>query len=231
LPIDPAVRSLPFVLSFLVHAGALVALAVTVTRKPSERAPGHAFLALEEAAPSPCPPDEPPPEVVPEDSPPPDMVIEPEREAEPEPTTIDYEDWERCEPISLRSPAAPPVVRIPALPHREKKPEAKPPAPVPVAAASAPVVRAAVPRAEGCKPPRYPVSAQRLGLEGRVVLRVEVSAEGIPVCVEVEQSSGHEILDEAALAAVREYVFVPASEDGRAVASVVHIPFNFRLRS
>ncbi|HRE87047.1 MAG TPA: TonB family protein, partial [Accumulibacter sp.] len=38
--------------------------------------------------------------------------------------------------------------------------------------------------------PLYPAASRRLGEEGRVVLRVTVSAEGLPVSVEIKQASG-----------------------------------------
>ncbi|WP_313952842.1 TonB family protein, partial [Accumulibacter sp.] len=47
-------------------------------------------------------------------------------------------------------------------------------------------------------PPVYPESSRRLGEEGRVLLRIRVSAQGLPTSVEIKQSSGFRRLDEAA---------------------------------
>ena len=69
-----------------------------------------------------------------------------------------------------------------------------------------------------------------MGHEGRVVLRVHVGVGGRPLAVEVEESSGYPLLDEAAAAAVRDWTFEPAREGDRAVESVVRVPFRFRLR-
>lgn len=78
--------------------------------------------------------------------------------------------------------------------------------------------------------PVYPPASRRLGEEGRVVLRVTVSAEGLPASVEITQSSGYRRLDEAARAAVERWRFVPARRGALAVESSVLIPLQFALR-
>jgi protein TonB len=77
--------------------------------------------------------------------------------------------------------------------------------------------------------PRYPESARRAGIEGRVVLRVTVTAGGSSEAVVVEQSSGHALLDRSALAAVRRWRFLPARRGGIVVSSEIAIPILFRL--
>lgn len=79
--------------------------------------------------------------------------------------------------------------------------------------------------------PDYPAQAKRMGWEGRVVLRVEVLANGNAGAVSVAKSSGHELLDEAALEAVRRWQFVPAKRDGTAVKSSVNVPITFNLKN
>lgn len=78
-------------------------------------------------------------------------------------------------------------------------------------------------------PPRYPRAAIRRSLEGLVILLVTVSVEGACIGVRVEQSSGHDILDEAALEAVRNWSFVPGRRGKRPVAAAVRVPIRFRL--
>ena len=78
-------------------------------------------------------------------------------------------------------------------------------------------------------PPAYPPIAKRRGEEGKVLLRVLVSADGRAVTVDLQQSSGSVPLDEAALSAVRQWRFVPAKMDGLAVESRVQVPIIFRL--
>ena len=55
--------------------------------------------------------------------------------------------------------------------------------------------------------PAYPPAAQRRGLEGQVVLKVHVLPNGQPDSVTVARSSGHPILDDAALKAVMQWAF------------------------
>jgi len=92
---------------------------------------------------------------------------------------------------------------------------------------SAPEYRAAY--LENPQPP-YPISARRRGLEGTVVLRVEVLANGSCGRLEVKNGSGHEILDSAAAQAVKSWRFAPARRGGDALAAWVEIPVTFRLK-
>ena len=79
--------------------------------------------------------------------------------------------------------------------------------------------------------PVYPVASRRLGEEGRVLLRVRVSAHGQPLEVDVKQSSGFSRLDEAARAAVERWRFVPARQGTEAVEASVLVPLHFSLDS
>lgn len=79
--------------------------------------------------------------------------------------------------------------------------------------------------------PVYPSASRRLGEEGRVVLRVAVSAEGLAERVEIKQSSGFRRLDEAARAAVERWRFVPARRGATAIESSVLVPLQFNLRN
>ncbi|MEW5756273.1 MAG: energy transducer TonB [Pseudomonadota bacterium] len=79
--------------------------------------------------------------------------------------------------------------------------------------------------------PAYPSLSRRLREEGIVLLRVYVDAGGSPAQLELKQSSGHDRLDRAALETVRHWRFVPARQDGEAVAGWVVVPISFTLRS
>jgi protein TonB len=83
--------------------------------------------------------------------------------------------------------------------------------------------------AAGNPKPSYPAEARQRGIEGHVVLRVSVDANGAATTVSVLSSSGHESLDDAALAAVRRWRFVPATRAGVAVAATADVPIQFRL--
>lgn len=77
--------------------------------------------------------------------------------------------------------------------------------------------------------PAYPAEALRQGLTGRVVLRVQVDSAGVVVVASVLRSSGHAILDEAALAGVRQWRFQPAKQLGVAIEKEIAVPITFRI--
>jgi protein TonB len=78
-------------------------------------------------------------------------------------------------------------------------------------------------------PPAYPASARRLHEQGTVLLRVRVSAQGAPLEVLIDGSSGSPRLDEAAMAAVRQWRFVPAQRGAAPLEAWVLIPLEFVL--
>jgi protein TonB len=77
--------------------------------------------------------------------------------------------------------------------------------------------------------PRYPDSARREGKEGRVLLRVLVDEEGRTKAIEVNTSSGHDMLDQAATEALKKWRFVPARAGGKPVETWVKVPIEFQL--
>ncbi len=77
--------------------------------------------------------------------------------------------------------------------------------------------------------PPYPMVARRMGWEGRVILNVEVLAEGACGAVHVFRSSGHEVLDNAAMNTVKTWRFIPAKRAGRAFTQWFKVPINFSL--
>jgi protein TonB len=139
--------------------------------------------------------------------------------------------------------APPPVEQPPATEEAEAPPPAMdvPPAqigPGPVALpAPAPVAKplpvvAAHEGANYLKNPRpaYPEVALRREWQGEVLLRVRVSPDGRAAGITVQRSSGREVLDEAAVEAVRGWSFVPARQGGAAVGGWVTVPIVFRLQ-
>jgi len=79
------------------------------------------------------------------------------------------------------------------------------------------------------QPPPYPVDAIRLRLEGVVMLQLRITAAGNVEDVQLIQSSGHRVLDEAAIKAVAQWKGEPAKRWGRPVESVERLPIRFRL--
>ena len=142
-----------------------------------------------------------------------------------------------------------PAPSVIAVDQAEAAPAVTAPAPV-VEAPAAPVVVAKAPatvnapgRADAIEPPHfnvaylnnprpaYPPIARKLGLEGIVLLRVEVSAKGAPDKIVIAQSSGASLLDEAATKAVQGWTFVPARRGELAVAHPVEVPIRFQLKN
>ena len=81
--------------------------------------------------------------------------------------------------------------------------------------------------------PVYPLAARQAGLEGTVILRVEILANGRPGEISVARSTGYGMLDEAAITAVGKWQFVPAKDrtSGRTVACTTTLPVSFRLHN
>ena len=79
--------------------------------------------------------------------------------------------------------------------------------------------------------PIYPSLSRRMGEEGKVILRVLVSAQGISLQVDIKQSSGYPRLDEAGRAAVEKWHFVPARQGSDTVEATVLVPLHFTLDS
>jgi len=78
--------------------------------------------------------------------------------------------------------------------------------------------------------PVYPLEARQKGYEGEVLLKVEVLQNGRVGEVQVEKSSGYEILDQSAIAAVKKWKFIPAKKGKIPIPSWVNIPITFQLK-
>jgi protein TonB len=79
------------------------------------------------------------------------------------------------------------------------------------------------------KPPVYPPRCLRMGIEGRVKVRVLVGENGRPQEVTIGESSGEDALDRAAMDAVREWRFEPARSNGVPVRAWAIVPVEFKL--
>ncbi|WP_412472980.1 energy transducer TonB, partial [Burkholderia stabilis] len=205
-----------------------VALAVAVLHA------GIALLAARAPAAPPVQPPRPlpmtveltrPPEPLPQAAhPPPAVPPKPQKQAPVPP-----------KPHASVAHAAPaPLVAREAAPAATAPAAAAPavPTPAPAAAPAAPV-RETAPIGDAAylrnPAPDYPAFAQDQGWEGRVVLRVHVLANGTPDSVDVRTSSGRRMLDNAAVAAVKRWTFVPAKRGDEAVDGWVNVPIDFKL--
>jgi protein TonB len=141
---------------------------------------------------------------------------------------------QRVQPKPEPLPLVTALTEEPAAPAAPAPQRASPPPPAPVMAAPAPAPLPVIPPNFNADyldnpPPAYPARSRRMGEQGRVVLRVLVNAGGTSDKVELHKSSGYEPLDEAALAAVRRWRFLPARQGERPVAAWVLVPIVFTL--
>lgn len=117
---------------------------------------------------------------------------------------------ERGNAISLAVAAVPPRV-IPATP-------------------TATMVPPRIDREHSNITPEYPPTSKRLGEQGRVLVRVLILENGSAGEVQVVQSSGYPRLDAAAVEHVqRDWRFVPARLDGRAIATWGRFGVTFKI--
>lgn len=226
---------LPFwmavVTSIAIHLGALYAWQQREVAVPSALAVQTVTVellaltppagAIEHVAPSPTPAESPPaPDALPEPLPDENPVVE-KRVAE--------------KPLAIKKQARPQAPKTPSV--MEKRVETRPqaaasadlptpeavPAPAPLSAARYDANYLRNP------PPAYPPLSRRLGEEGRVLLRVNVTSAGEPAVVDIAKSSGFARLDQAARKAVLHWRFVPAKQGETAVGSWVEVPVQFSL--
>ena len=77
--------------------------------------------------------------------------------------------------------------------------------------------------------PAYPPLSKRMGEQGKVVVRVLIGADGLPQKADIRTSSGFERLDQAALATVMKWRYVPGKRAGAPEAMWFNVPINFVL--
>lgn len=73
----------------------------------------------------------------------------------------------------------------------------------------------------------YPVDIAKKGVNGRVVLIVDVAIDGSVSAMKVDRSAGDERLDAEALDAARQWKFRPMVKNGKPVPSQVRVPIEF----
>ncbi len=158
------------------------------------------------------------------------LVMQPAIEAQPKAQPV-----VRSVSKPVRLPQATPLIEA-AAPEVSSVPilaEAPPPAAVApaISAAAMPVDTEPDYTASYLNNPQpvYPMLARRMGWRGKVILNVEVLADGRCGGIQVFQSSGHRILDDVVLDSVRNWRFVPARHAGKATSQWFKIPINFSL--
>ena len=149
----------------------------------------------------------------------------------------------------LQKPAPAPLIAAPLAPTPAPEAFIVPIDPVPPTPPTAVAAPAAVAEAAPPPPPSaprqlpdsavqflqlpevlYPRASQRQGEAGLVIVRAYVgTGGGAPHSVQLEKSSGHARLDQAALAAVHKARFKPYAEKGQPVEGWALVPIRFEL--
>ena len=129
----------------------------------------------------------------------------------------------RCSPAHLRSfrPALLLVTALaaalgPAMAHADEPPAAAKPVLVP-------------PKLLQFVEAKYPEEAEKAGIEANVVLRLDIDATGHVVDAVVQETAGHGF-DEAATEAAKQFVFEPATRDGKPIPSRILYRYGFTLK-
>lgn len=92
-----------------------------------------------------------------------------------------------------------------------------------------PSIQMTIPKIIEQSPVVYPSVARVMALEGRVILKVNISDKGTVTDTEIIKSSGYEILDKAAVNSVIKWRFIPAQINGKAIASNIVVPIKFQI--
>jgi protein TonB len=182
--------------------------------KPKPR-PKQKLKAEPQAAPTPPPKidkqpphPKPKPQLAPKPKP-----VEPAPAPEPAPTQTQAAD---SDPLPPQNPSPPAAAEVAAVAD-------------PGPAQEAPLVEATPLYADN-PPPNYPRSARRRGHQGTVLLSVFVDSGGRVDRLKVLASSGFDVLDEAALTAVRQWRFESGRRGDTKVGMWVEVPIRFELQ-
>ena len=198
----PRIVGYAFVIAL--HVAAFMMLLIpAVAPKAAAEKERTVMVTLVDAPPPPPPP--PPPEDIP---PPPVKNLAPPKPSPiPPPPEAPVVDIPEPRPNDVVTPPAPPA----------------PPAPPQDIGASVDI------SSKNMNPPRYPPAAFRAGIQGEVILIIDVDANGNVTNVSVERSSRNRDLDRAAMEAARKWKFNPSIVNGQKAAGRVRVPVNFAL--
>jgi TonB family protein len=78
--------------------------------------------------------------------------------------------------------------------------------------------------------PAYPKDALAQHINGKVVLLIDIDAQGNPTNVVVDRSEPPGVFDQVSIDAARKWKFQPAIKDGRPVAGRISVPVQFESR-
>lgn len=208
----------------LLHVGALWALQTGLLRRAVEIIVPATLLTEYVSPPAPVTQAAPPPPAPAPKPQRPTQVKAPAPRPAPEPL-----------PIADTTPSPNAITVSPA------KADPEPPAPITAAGPATPTAAPPAPAAPKIEQPSsnaaylqnpapaYPAISKRMGEQGKVVLRVFISTDGLPQKIEINQSSGFDRLDRQAQDTVLRWKFVPGKRNGVPEAMWYLVPINFVL--
>ncbi len=243
----------PVTLSFAVHALLAIALAVMpfqlrhlpVQDTISVDLVQPLYSAFQEPTASPRPPSaQPVPKAASRPQAEPRAIVDPEPVLERMPSFVEIPRSTATSPprLAVEDPVLSSTQTLPVAPSSAEVIVPEVPRPLPSVRASIresvlhdPATQNAPARA-GARPaetprPEYPRMAREAGWDGTVILQVEVLPDGSVEGITLYKSSGHSVLDEAALKAVKTWRFVPAMDGNFPIRSAVRVPVKFDLRT
>ena len=221
----------------------VAAVLIDLTPAPPPTTPASAPPQAQ--SPEPVPPEPPPSEPPPVEPPPPEPPLPEPPHPEPPPPMV-----AAPKPDVVLPPPQPRAVTRPRPRPPKLRPPQRPPEPAPVQAAPEPLTPLVAAPAQVAPsvaaPPaatwdsllgahlarfrRYPPEAERRGLKGVAVMRFSVDRTGRIVGATLVRSSGHDLLDEEAVAWLQRAQPLPAPPPERAAPLQITVPLSFTLR-
>ncbi len=208
---NPTRHLVSFSLVILLHAVVVYALVNGLARKVIDviKKPIETKIVEEAKAPPPPPPPAPPPPKI--TAPPPPFIPPPEVN------------------ITITPPVQNTISQVSNLPPPPQPQIVPTPPPVPQAVHVplhlAPVIDAA----HSCDKPPYPLASRRNEEVGTVTLKFLIGVDGRVLKSEVESTSGHPRLDEAARNGLALCLFKPGSTDGKPEQSWARLQYVWKL--
>lgn len=129
-------------------------------------------------------------------------------------------------PVSVVAPDV--VINIPAPPPPVTVVPKPVTAPKPIVVAPKPIIPGKVTYAPDTQD-YYPAQSRRNNEEGRAMVHICVDERGRVATAAVDGSSGHALLDDAAVRLAKAYRFKPATQDGKPVQWCTGLPVKFVL--
>ncbi|KQY10539.1 hypothetical protein ASD28_28300 [Massilia sp. Root133] len=209
----PDAKAAKFVLVAALHValGAVFIHSINTKKISLSSLPEQVLVMIEPERPTPPPPEPPKPT---QQLAPPDVVV-PKVEVDVAPPPV---------PNSIQATTVAEPSPFPAMPS-----DPVPDAPATPSANPGQLRTAVFADANGCALPDYPAAAARRGDTGTTTLALLVGADGRVSSSRIEQSSGSRDLDRAAINALTQCTFKPATNNGVAEAGWAKLAFVWKL--